>query len=141
MTTIANVSQLRTDAVLKGAAPAVSQTTRLRLTRRGRVVFGGLASVLIAGVFAIVAMFSAPGAVASNEQTDVEFPYVLAQPGESLWSIAADLDPTADTREVVSEIAALNQLQGAEVQAGDALAVPMRFEESPYTFSASEIGL
>lgn len=112
---------------------------RMRLTRRGRIVFGGLATVLVAGALAVGASFAAPGAIASAEQSVQEFPYVVAQSGDSLWSIAAALDPNADTREVVAEIVRLNQLAEPSLQAGEALAVPLRFADNMMTSSYAEV--
>lgn len=117
-------------------APA---STRLRLTRRGRIVFGGLATVLVAGALAVGASFAAPSALASSEQNVQEFPYVVAQPGDSLWSIATTLDPNADARDVVAELVQLNQLAEPSLQVGDAIAVPMRFAGDEMTVTYSEI--
>lgn len=152
MTTTANVTPIRSDVSWETSvreasgrqtstrqASAGQASTRLRLTRRGRIVFGGLASVLVAAALAVGAMLAAPGAVASGEQSAQEFPYVLAQPGDTLWGIASYLDPAADTRDVVAEIVRLNQMHGAELQAGDAIAVPLRFADNEMAFPASEL--
>lgn len=47
---------------------------------------------------------------------------LLVQPGETLWSVARDLQPTGDLRSVVDELAALNG--GATLQAGQTLVLP-----------------
>lgn len=142
MTATATVTTFgpRTDAT-RAHEPATrsSASTRLRLTRRGRVVFGGLATVLVAGVLGVVAAIAAPGAIANGSQSTQEFPYIVAQSGDSLWSIASDLEPTADPRDVVAEIQRLNQMQASDLQAGDAIAVPLRFEGNDLTFPASEL--
>lgn len=116
-------------------------TLKLRLTRRGRVVFGGLAAVLVAGVLAFLAALGAPQASASDAEGAQQFPYAVVQPGSSLWSIATDLDPSSDPRDLVAEIVQLNQLDGSGVDAGQALAVPLRYAESPTVVSADELGL
>lgn len=142
MTTTAHVTPIRSGVAPQAAtvqASAAQASTRLRLTRRGRIVFGGLATVLVAAALAFGAMLAAPGAVASGEQSTQEFPYMLAQSGDTLWGIASYLDPSADTRDVVAEIVRLNQLQGSELQAGDAIAVPLRFADNEMTFPASEL--
>ncbi len=118
-----------------------TKTGSLRLTRRGRVVFGALATVLVAGLLAVVAAFAAPEAMASGEAPrGDQFEYVVVQPGSSLWSLASHLDPAADPRDLVSEIVRLNQLPGSSVQAGDAIAVPLRYSENPLVVSAEELG-
>lgn len=142
MTTTANVTPIRSDVAREAAADqrsAQQASARLRLTRRGRIVFGGLATVLVAGALALGAMLAAPGAVASGEQSTQEFPYILAQSGDTLWGIASYLDPAADARDVVAEIVRLNQMHGAELQAGEAIAVPLRFADNEMTFPASEL--
>ncbi|GAA1568748.1 LysM peptidoglycan-binding domain-containing protein [Leucobacter aridicollis] len=123
----------------QSARPAAAPKTRLRLTRRGRAVFGGLATVLIAGALGVAASFAAPGAIANGAASSQEFPYVVAQSGDSLWSIASALEPTADPRDVVAEIQRLNQIQASDLQAGDAIAVPLRFAGSEATFPASDL--
>lgn len=141
MTATAIVTPIRAsrDIVVSAPLPAAAGERRgsgkLRLTRRGRVVFGTLAALLIAGVFAIGAAILAPSAVATAEQSTQEFPRVLVAPGDSLWSIAANLDPAADTRDVVSEIARLNQISASSLVAGDSIAVPLRFAGAAGTVS------
>ncbi|GAA1317494.1 LysM peptidoglycan-binding domain-containing protein [Leucobacter albus] len=118
------------------AASTVAGPAKLRLTRRGRIVFGGLATVLIAGALGVAAAFAAPGAEANGTVSSQEFPYVLAQSGDSLWSIASALDPAADPRDIVAELQRLNQIDAADLRAGDSIAVPLRFEGSDLTFAA-----
>ena len=117
--------------------PSRAAQPKLRLTRRGRVVFGVLATVLIAGVFGVVASIVAPGAIANSSESSQEFPYVVAQTGDSLWSIASALDPAADPRDTVAEIERLNQIHAVDLQAGDSIAVPLRFAGDELTFAAT----
>jgi LysM repeat protein len=49
---------------------------------------------------------------------------VVVQPGQTLWSIALQADPSADTRLVVQRIVALNSLTGENLTAGQHLWVP-----------------
>ena len=135
MTASATVTPMayRTDAT-----PASASTPKLRLTRRGRIVFGGLATLLVAGVIGVAASFAAPGAVANGAESTQEFPYVLVQSGDSLWSIAAELAPAADTRDVVAEIQRLNQMAAGDLQAGDSIAVPLRFAGDDLTVPAPD---
>jgi LysM domain len=101
----------------------------VRLTRRGRVVVAILlaaASLLLAALawMAIAARAQAadsgppPGAVYKNLTS------VVVHPGQTLWSIAAQAEPSADPRVVMQEIIDLNALQGSRVEPGQRLWVP-----------------
>ncbi len=48
-------------------------------------------------------------------------------PGDTLWSIAAEIAPTADPREVIGEITRLNMLQGGVLQIGQELSIPAAY--------------
>lgn len=115
---------------------------RLRLTRRGRVVIGVLITALVAGALALAALFASPQANASDvAQNAGAFGYVVAQPGDSLWSVATALDPEVDPRDLIDEIVRLNQLDESGVQAGQAIALPLRYADSPMAVSADDLGL
>lgn len=106
-------------------APAGARM-RLRLTRRGRVVLTTLASVpLIVG--ALVFALNGGGALASGDQAHVQFQYVTVESGQSLWSIAEKVAPSADPRDVIADIVSLNQLDTAVVSPGQQLAIPARY--------------
>ena len=47
--------------------------------------------------------------------------------GETLWSIAEDIAPAADPRDVVAEITRLNALQGGSLAAGQRIAIPTEY--------------
>jgi hypothetical protein len=59
-----------------------------------------------------------PGAVYRNLTS------VVVHPGQTLWSIAAQAEPSADPRVVMQEIADLNALQGSSIEPGQRLWVP-----------------
>ncbi|SDK76128.1 hypothetical protein SAMN05216282_11275 [Cryobacterium psychrotolerans] len=112
---------------------AVSTSTHLRLTRRGRVVFTTLAALPLVAVALVVAlnggMASAEGASDSTGADtagvgSVEFDYVTINPGQSLWQLAESLAPTSDPRDLIAEIVSLNQLTSESVQSGQRLALP-----------------
>lgn len=128
-------SQSELTPVAYETAPAM----RVRLTKRGRMVFGALATALVAGLLACVAAIAAPQALASNSAGGQEFHYVVAQPGASLWSLASTLDPSADPRDLVAEIVQLNQLDGSGVQAGQPIAVPLRYSDAAGVVSGEEL--
>lgn len=110
---------------------ATHGTTRLHLTRRGRVVFTSLAALPLVAVALVVAlnggMAAAEGAsaVGVGGPQAVGFEYVTIQPGQSLWQLAVSLAPTSDPRDVIAEIVSLNQLSSDSVQAGQRLALPV----------------
>ncbi|MGK9148569.1 LysM peptidoglycan-binding domain-containing protein [Plantibacter flavus] len=99
---------------------------RLRLTRRGRVVFTTLAAIPLVIAVAVVGL-SAGGAAANNASGGVSFTYVTVDPGESLWQLAESIAPDADPRDVIAEIMNLNQLSTAGVEPGQRLAIPQRY--------------
>ena len=111
--------------------PARPQTrSRLRLTARGRAVLLALASVPLALGIAFAAI-SGGSALASGEGASVTatFETVTVLPGDTLWSIASTVAPTADPRDVIGEISRLNMLRGGELQIGQELAIPSQYTD------------
>lgn len=103
---------------------------KLRLTRRGRIVIATFALLLAMTALALGAMFSASTAEASVENLDSSaFTYVVAQPGDSLWTLAARVAPDADTRDVIYEIQRLNNIPTSDIQVGQELAIPLKYTE------------
>ena len=104
---------------MTGAAGA--QATRVQLTRRGRLV------VVLGVLMLLVVGFTIGGHVSSQAASSTGVQHartVTVQPGESLWAVAVRIAPHADPRLVVSRIAEINHLSGAEVFAGQQLVVP-----------------
>ncbi len=99
--------------------------TRLRLTVRGRRLLAGLAAapLVVAIAFALV---GGGAALASHDESAPTgaFETGTVAPGDSLWSIAEDVAPTADPRDVVDAIVRLNALDGVVVSAGQRIAIP-----------------
>nr|WP_244857865.1 LysM peptidoglycan-binding domain-containing protein [Agromyces archimandritae] len=104
--------------------PDPAPRTRLRLTRRGRAVFTGLAAAPLAAL-AFVWMIASGGAIAEVPGGAPEVRYVTVEPGASLWAIAETAAPDADPRVVVDEIVRLNGLDDVVLQAGQLLALPL----------------
>ena len=104
---------------------ATAPATRLRLTRRGRVVFTALAALpLIA--WAVVAVLGSGGAAAdAGLQGPASFEYVTIGQGDSLWALAESIAPDGDPRVLVDEIIRLNGLDDAVVEPGQRLALPV----------------
>jgi hypothetical protein len=100
--------------------------TRLRLTRRGRAVLTALAALpLVIG--ALVFALNGGGAVATSEQTHVAFQHVTIESGDSLWSVAERIAPSADPRDVIADLVQLNGLDSGVVSPGQQLAVPTKY--------------
>ena len=105
-----------------GTAPV----PRLRLTTRGRRVFGTLAVIPVIAL-AILVGPNVLGAQATSTSGSTDFTYVSVAPGQSLWQLAAEVAPQADTREVVADILRLNGLNSGDVQPGQELAIPSQY--------------
>lgn len=113
------------------ARPAeVTASPPLRLTPRGRAAIaacGVVVATLLWFAIATVAhaaahstpAHGAPAATAQPAMTRI-----VVEPGQTLWSIATQADPSADPRLVVQRIVAVNKLTGESVAAGQRLWVP-----------------
>ena len=105
----------------RSARPAQPEAVPIRLTTRGRFVLVLLASFLILGTWLTVGGGSAD---ASTEQGIAVGGTVVVQPGESLWSIATELAPHSDPRDMIIRIRDMNNLGSSHVYPGQSLAVP-----------------
>lgn len=108
--------------------PSTTARTRLRLTVRGRRVLAGIVSVPAVAAFGF-AILSGGGALASGEAGAPigSFDTVTVMPGDSLWSIAQDIAPAHDPRDVIYDVMSLNALESAVVDAGQSLAIPAEY--------------
>lgn len=96
----------------------------VRLTLRGRVL---LVSVALAVIAAAAVVFGAAVVATDEAPMPGTVETVTVQPGQTLWSIAAEARPDADIRETVDQIIRLNALEdGAPLPIGATLAVPAR---------------
>ncbi|MEY3408090.1 MAG: hypothetical protein RL038_1151 [Actinomycetota bacterium] len=111
---------------LTASPNAVNRQPQYRLNKRGKLVVGGLLSTLLAGVFfTISAFFGGVVQAAEPNAESYEFRTIVVAPGDSLWQIADDVAPTADPREVIDLIVAVNELdKSAHLQVGQTLLVP-----------------
>lgn len=108
-------------------ASVAPRRTRLRLTRRGRVVVVMLLVCAVAAAVCALALWRGPAAFGGNTAAtsgEVSITYVVAQPGDSLWSIAQRTHPGADPRDVILRIEAANGLTDEAITPGQRLAVP-----------------
>ena len=87
-----------------------------------------LALALTAAVVVLIWLAAAGGArppTTGRPPTGIPGPdQVVVRPGQTLWSIAAAAEPSADPRVVVQQIIEANALSGATIQAGQLLWVP-----------------
>lgn len=77
---------------LESTTASPQASSKLRLTRRGRLVFGAIGAIAIAGVIAGGALLGPASAEATSVSSSSSFGYVLPAYGDSLWSIAERLD-------------------------------------------------
>lgn len=100
-----------------GASP-----TRLRLTARGRRVFGTLAALPV--IFALIAFGFWGTAAAAGDTSPGQLQYVTVYSGDTLWQIAAERTPEGgDVRDTVAEIMSLNGLDSSVLTPGQQIAV------------------
>lgn len=105
--------------------------TQLRLTTRGRLLLGASGLVVALSLFsATTALGSAAKAESSTASTSTipasaYYETITVLPGESLWSIAGQVDSRANRGDLVAAIIDLNGLSGSALQAGQRLRVPV----------------
>jgi len=104
---------------------------RARLTRRGRIFVAALVVAVMLMVAALAWLAGTARAQASLHGAPPGAVYrnltqVVVHPGQSLWSIASQAQPTADPRTVVQEIVTLNDLRGVVIEPGQRLWIPRR---------------
>jgi hypothetical protein len=107
-----------------GSAP----TPRLHITKRGRAVVTFLVAVPLAIAAAAFGIGAVGAAAGSTTASTTSFHYVTVDPGESLWQLAEMIAPTADPRDVVADIVSLNNLSSGDVQPGQRLAIPAKYD-------------
>jgi Tfp pilus assembly protein FimV len=124
-------SLLQEDDMTAISIPA-PRTTRLRLTVRGRRMLAALAAAP-AIVALSLAVVSGGSALAARDAgaPPATFATVTVAAGDSLWSIAERVAPTADPRDVVDALVRLNGLEGGAVSAGQRLALPAEYSATP----------
>lgn len=89
----------------------------MRITRRGRLVVLAVALLVVL----------LPGAWRAVATAQVEGPATVAvtvQPGDTLWGIAAAMDPGSDPRVLIAQIREMNALTQSGLIPGQVLVVP-----------------
>jgi len=107
---------------------ASGSRTPVRLTRRGRAV---VACLLVTGltVGALLISLLVSGGAQATDHGQARAGYqgmrqIVVRQGQTLWSIAAAAEPSADTRVVVQEIMTANTLTSGDISAGQLLWIP-----------------
>jgi hypothetical protein len=105
-------------------ATAPRRSTRLRLTRRGRMAITLVITLPLLVAALASSRHSADAGTTAVAQVQATGS-VVVQPGESLWQLAQELAPSQDPRATVLRIRDLNHLSSDRVEAGQALVVPV----------------
>ncbi|GAA1701090.1 hypothetical protein GCM10009792_21660 [Microcella alkalica] len=116
---------------MTATAPAeiAAPRTRLRITRRGRMVLTGLAAApLVVGIFA-TALGGAAATATSSSAANAVPASITVEAGQSLWQIAAVVAPDANPADVVADIIAVNDLPGGAVEPGQLLVLPAAYAD------------
>lgn len=115
---VAPVARVASGAAASARTPAGAP---MRLTRRGRVVLVILALALV------VALGSIAGrALAARPIVEPAYQVIVVAPGQTLWGIASEIaGPDEDVRDVVAQLASLNELDSVALIAGEELRVPV----------------
>jgi hypothetical protein len=101
--------------------PVAAGPAGLRLTRRAR----RLAALLMLALGVAIGSWLAPLLAGSDGDLRLAgVQSVVVQPGDTLWSIAADVAGTADVREVVDRIQERNGIRGTVLIPGQVLELP-----------------
>jgi LysM repeat protein len=113
-------------AVSVGGFAAYSSPTRshLRMTKRGRAVLLSLVATPLV-IAALAFGINAGGATAGSSSTPLAKITVVG--GETLWSVAKQIAPNADPRDVVADIVSVNRLNSADIYPGEQLAIPAQY--------------
>lgn len=100
--------------------------TQLRITERGRRVLAFLTALPLIAI--IIASVISGGAAVANRSANLEsFETVTVSSGDSLWSIAEEIAPTSDPRDVIDAIVHLNALGNSTLTPGQSLAIPAEY--------------
>jgi predicted Zn-dependent protease len=113
----ARPARVRAERVAPSAVPSVQLTRRGRVAVLAVLLVAGLGMMIgLSGVFVSAAASTAPSRPATRT--------MVVQPGQTLWSIAAQVAPNADRRDTIARIVELNALPNSGISAGERIAVP-----------------
>ena len=104
--------------------------SHLRLTARGRAVVTTLAAIPLVIAAAFFALNGGGALATENVATPGgSYEYVTVEAGESLWALATDIAPSADPRDVISDILSFNGMSSSQIQPGQQLAIPTKYAD------------
>ena len=95
-----------------------------RLNRRGRLA-RTFVVLSLAVVMASLFGFQAGAGTTDTVGAPTSFIEITAAPGDTLWSLATRMADGGDVRALVDEIASVNSLATAELQAGQKVRIPL----------------
>ena len=130
---MSTISIVTAAPAMRRVAPrsASQPQTRLRITQRGRRVVAGVIAVPLAVVIGFGAISGGSALASHSEGAPAgSFETVTVMPGDSLWSIARDVAPQVDPRDVIDEISRLNNLASGELMAGQSLSIPAEYSSA-----------
>lgn len=109
--------------------PIAPRPAGLRLTRRGRAVLAAVLTLAVIATVTVMRTSAAGGSEPSARGASARSPYssmtqVAVRPGQTLWSVAAAAEPSANAWAVVQEIIDVNRLSSPQIQPGQLLWVP-----------------
>jgi len=97
----------------------------VHLTRRGRLA-RTLLVLSLAVVLASLFGLSAGAGTSDSVGAPTSFIEITVAPGDTLWSLATRMAGGEDVRAMVDEIASVNALASADLQAGQKVRIPLR---------------
>ena len=125
MSTVSLNTTNATALINQGFQGSSTNPSGARLNRRGR-----LARTLLVLSLAVVmaSLFGLQAGANTSETVKSQTSYieVTAAPGDTLWSLATRMAEGGDVRALVDEIATVNSLATAELQAGQKVRIPLQ---------------
>jgi LysM repeat protein len=104
--------------------PATGIRPHLHVTKRGRAVLLSLVATPVI-IAALAFGINAGSAVGTSSSTPLAKITVVG--GETLWSVAKQIAPNSDPRDVVADIISVNRLNSADIYPGEQLAIPAQY--------------
>jgi hypothetical protein len=114
-------------AITVGGFPGYSVPVRrshLRMTGRGRAVLLTLVAIPLV-IAALVFGINAGDATATRSSTPLA--KITVVNGETLWSVAKQIAPAADPRDVIADVISVNNLNSADIYPGEQLSIPSQY--------------
>lgn len=103
------------------ASHSTTTASHTRLTRRGRVL---LLTALVAVLFGAFSLGRSVSQAAPPSASPAQH-LVTVQHGDSLWTLAREVAPDHDPRDVVAKIRDLNDLAASDLTPGQQLVLPV----------------